>query len=121
MLLPLTFGIGLGSLTTGQLVTKTGRTAVFPTFGLTVTTLGLGTLAFGISHLSVDEMPWAFGVVAVFMGTVMGVVQITVQTVAGPRMLGTGAAMVPRFPFRRRGFRHGRSRRSIVFLSRACR
>jgi hypothetical protein len=28
------------------------------------------------------------------MGTVMGVVQVTVQTVSGPRMLGTGAAMV---------------------------
>ena len=39
-------------------------------------------------------MPWAFGLVALFMGTVMGVVQITVQIVAGPRMLGTGAAMV---------------------------
>jgi hypothetical protein len=28
------------------------------------------------------------------MGTVMGVVQLTVQVVAGPRRLGTGAAMV---------------------------
>lgn len=28
------------------------------------------------------------------MGTVMGVVQVTIQAVAGPRMLGTGAAMV---------------------------
>jgi MFS family permease len=93
-LLPLTFGIGLGSLITGQLVTKTGRTGVFPTFGLMVTTAGLVTLAFGISHLSVGELPWTFGFVAVFMGTVMGVVQITVQVVAGPRMLGTGAAMV---------------------------
>ena len=94
MLLPLTFGIGLGSLTTGQLVTKTGRTAIFPTFGLAVTTAGLALLAFTMSHLSVGEMPWAFGFIAVCMGTVMGVVQITVQLVAGPRMLGTGAAMV---------------------------
>ena len=29
-----------------------------------------------------------------FMGTVMGVVQVTVQAVSGPRLLGTGAAMV---------------------------
>ena len=28
------------------------------------------------------------------MGTVMGVVQVTVQAVSGPRLLGTGAAMV---------------------------
>jgi len=94
MLLPLTFGIGFGSLTTGQLVSKTGRTAVFPTYGLIAATVGLVALAFGVSHLSVGEMPWAFGLVAVCMGTVMGVVQITVQSVAGPRMLGTGAAMV---------------------------
>ena len=39
-------------------------------------------------------MAWAFCAVALFMGTVMGVVQVTVQTVSGPRLLGTGAAMV---------------------------
>jgi predicted MFS family arabinose efflux permease len=94
MLLPLTFGIGLGSMITGQLVTKTGRTAIFPTYGLIGATAGLLALAFGISHLSLGKMPWAFVGIAVCMGTVMGVVQITVQTVAGPRMLGTGAAMV---------------------------
>src|SRR6202035_1666334 len=35
-----------------------------------------------------------FGATACFMGTVMGVVQVTIQAVAGQRMLGTGAAMV---------------------------
>jgi EmrB/QacA subfamily drug resistance transporter len=94
MLLPLTFGIGIGSMTTGQLVTRTGRTAIYPTFGLIGATLGLVTMAFGISHLSVRAMPWAFCFIALFMGSVMAVVQITVQTAAGPRMLGTGAAMV---------------------------
>jgi EmrB/QacA subfamily drug resistance transporter len=94
MLLPLTFGIGIGSMITGQLVTRTGRTAVYPTYGLTGATLGLVAIAFGISYLSVGAMPWAFGLVTLFMGSVMAVVQITVQTTAGPRMLGTGAAMV---------------------------
>jgi MFS family permease len=94
MLLPLTFGIGTGSMITGQLVTRTGRTAVYPTIGLTGATLGLVVMAFSISYLSVGAMPWAFCLVALFMGSVMAVVQITVQTAAGPRMLGTGAAMV---------------------------
>jgi EmrB/QacA subfamily drug resistance transporter len=94
LLLPLTFGIGIGSMITGQLVTRTGRTAIFPTSGLSLATLGLVLLAFVISHLSLGQLPWAFGVVALCMGSVMAVVQITVQTVAGPRMLGTGAAMV---------------------------
>jgi EmrB/QacA subfamily drug resistance transporter len=94
LLLPLTFGIGLGSMITGQLVTKTGRTAIFPTCGLMVATAGLLFVAFWIPHLSTGELPWVFGLIALCMGTVMGVVQITVQVVAGPRMLGTGAAMV---------------------------
>ena len=38
MLLPLTFGIGVGSLITGQIVTRTGRTAVFPSLGLPAAT-----------------------------------------------------------------------------------
>jgi EmrB/QacA subfamily drug resistance transporter len=94
MLLPLTFGIGVGSMITGQIVTRTGRTAVFPSIGLPAATLGLLFLAFWTPHLSVTVLPWAWCIIAICMGTVMGVVQLTVQSVAGPRRLGTGAAMV---------------------------
>jgi len=94
LLLPLTFGIGVGSMITGQIVTRTGRTAVFPTYGLMAATLGLLLVAFSIPHLTTGELPWVFCAVALCMGTVMGVVQVTVQAVSGPRMLGTGAAMV---------------------------
>ncbi len=94
MLLPLTAGIGIGSMTTGQLVTRTGFTAPFPTYGLIGATVGLCLLAFFIPHLSATQIAWALGGVALFMGTVMGVVHVTVQTVAGPRLLGTAAAMV---------------------------
>ncbi len=94
LMLPLMFGIGIGSLVTGQLVTRTGRTAVFPSYGYVAATAGLLFLAFWIPHLSLGALPWVFGAVACFMGTVMGVVQVTVQAVAGQRMLGTGAAMV---------------------------
>jgi hypothetical protein len=51
-------------------------------------------LAYFIPQLSAGQIAWAFGGVALFMGTVMGVVQVTVQTESGPRLLGTGAAMV---------------------------
>ncbi len=94
MLLPLTAGIGIGSMTTGQLVTRTGYTAPFPTYGLIGATVSLVLLAFFIPYLSAGQIAWAFGGVALFMGTVMGVVQVTVQTESGPRLLGTGAAMV---------------------------
>ena len=94
MLLPLTAGIGIGSMATGQLVTRTGRTAPFPTYGLIGATTSIFLLAIFITHLTAGQLAWGFGLVALFMGTVMGVVQITVQTVAGPRLLGTAAAMV---------------------------
>ena len=94
LMLPLMFGIGIGSLVTGQLVTRTGRTAIFPTVGLAAATAGLLFIAFYVPRLSLTALPWVFGATALFMGTVMGVVQVTVQFVAGQRMLGTGAAMV---------------------------
>jgi EmrB/QacA subfamily drug resistance transporter len=94
MLLPLTFGIGLGSMITGQMVTRTGRTAIYPSCAMPLATLGLLCLAFWTPHLSVAALPWVWGGIAFFMGSVMGVVQLTVQVVAGPRRLGTGAAMV---------------------------
>ena len=94
LLLPLMFGIGIGSLVTGQLVTRTGRTAMFPSYGYLAATGGLVFLAFWLPHLSLRMLPWVFGGIAMFMGTIMGVVQVTVQAVAGQRMLGTGAAMV---------------------------
>jgi hypothetical protein len=75
-------------------VTRTGYTAIFPTFGLMGATVGLLFVAFWIPYLSTGEMAWAFCVIALFMGSVMGVVQVTVQAVSGPRLLGTGAAMV---------------------------
>ena len=94
LLLPLTFGIGIGSLITGQIMTRTGRTAIFPSFGLPAATLGLLFLAFYTPQLSTSVLPWAWGAIALCMGTVMAVVQLTVQSVSGPRRLGTGAAMV---------------------------
>src|ERR1700719_2091708 len=94
LLLPLTFGIGLGSVITGQLVTRHGRTAIYPSYGYVAATAGLLFLAFWVPHLTLSQLPWVFGGTALFMGTVMGVVQVTVQAIAGQRMLGAGAAMV---------------------------
>ena len=94
LLLPLMFGIGIGSLVTGQLVTRTGRTAVFPSYGYIAASAGLLLAAFSMPYLTLTQLPWVLGAIAIFMGTVMGVVQVTVQAVAGQRMLGTGAAMV---------------------------
>lgn len=94
LLLPLTFGIGVGSLITGQIVTRTGLTTLFPSIGLPLATAGLVALAFWTPYLTVAQLPWAWCAISMCMGTVMGVVQLTVQAVGGPRRLGTVAAMV---------------------------
>jgi EmrB/QacA subfamily drug resistance transporter len=94
LLLPLTIGIGAGSMFTGRLISRTGVTAIIPFYGLIVVTCCLLFLAFRASDLPVKSLPWIFGVNALFMGTVMGVVQVTVQTAAGPQMLGAAAATV---------------------------
>jgi MFS family permease len=94
LLLPLLFGIGLGSMLTGRSVSRTGLTAIFPSVGLIFATLSLLAFAFLAGHLG----NWWFGAfllcIGAFMGTVMGVVQLTVQNAAGPSSLGTAAASV---------------------------
>jgi EmrB/QacA subfamily drug resistance transporter len=94
LILPLTIGVGAGSIVTGQLITRTGYTAVFPSFGLIAATATLLLLAFYSPHMPLSALPWILGANAFFMGTVMGVVQVTVQLVGGPQMLGAAAATV---------------------------
>ena len=94
LLLPMTVGIGIGSLTTGRIVGRTGRTAVFPSVGLGLVATGLLAASFAAQYLDATQVAWSFGFIAVFMGTVMGVVQLTVQLAAGSRQLGAGAATV---------------------------
>ena len=94
LLLPFTVGIGIGALLTGRIVSRTGRTAIFPSCGMAVVAASLIVLAFSVAGMSPTEIGWAFGFVALFMGTVMGVVQLTVQVTSGARELGAGSATV---------------------------
>jgi len=94
LLLPLTAGIGVGSLFTGRMIAATGRTTIFPEIGLSFS-LGL-SIAFALlaPRLSLGVLPWLLGVTALSFGTGMPVVQMTVQTIAGPKFLGAAAASV---------------------------
>jgi len=94
MLVPLMVGVGIGSMITGRIVTRTGRLSVLPSYGLIVVTANLLALAFWAPRLSASVLPWILLWNGLFMGTVMGVVQVTVQSVAGPAMLGAAAASV---------------------------
>src|SRR5262252_858203 len=94
LLVPLTIGIGVGSLLTGRLVSKTGRTTVFPVVGLALVTINLAMLALWMQTLSETALGWLLLWNGLCMGTVMGVVQVTVQFASGPLRLGEAAASV---------------------------
>ena len=93
-LLPMMAGVGTGSMTTGQIVSRTGRTAIVPSCGLLVVIAGLLVLAFFADRMTNLELSLFLAFTALFIGTVMGVVQVTVQSAAGSAMLGTAAASV---------------------------
>jgi EmrB/QacA subfamily drug resistance transporter len=94
LLVPLTIGIGAGSLITGRLVSKTGLTTVFPVVGLTLVTANLLILTFWAATLGTYALAGLLLWNGLFMGTVMGVVQVTVQSDAGTLRLGEAAASV---------------------------
>lgn len=68
LLVPLTIGIGIGSLITGRLVSRTGLTTLFPVVGLAVTTLCLVALALFAGQMSTTELTGLFLLLGAFMG-----------------------------------------------------
>ena len=94
MLMPVSIGIGIGSITTGRLVSRTGLTMVFPSYGLIGATLGLGLFATLSEQLTIMQVAVILSVSSIFLGTVMTVVQVTIQTAAGRKSLGAAAGSV---------------------------
>ena len=94
MLLPLVFGIGAGSMLTGRIVSRTGLTTIFPSIGLVLAWATLVAFAVNAEHLSLSQLPWPLFICGLFMGTVMGVVQVTVQNAAGAASLGSAVGSV---------------------------
>ena len=94
LIVPMTVGIGIGSIITGTIVSRTGRTAIMPSWGLVFVCLGLATIAFFAPRFRPIELSASLGLMALFLGTVMSVVQVTVQMAAGQARLGAAAAAV---------------------------
>ena len=94
LMLPLTALGAVGSLLTGRTISRTGRTAIFPSIAMPVVAVMMAFIAIAGPSLSLYALPWLFGVVALCNGTAMTVVQITVQVLAGPNQLGVAAASV---------------------------
>lgn len=90
MILPLTFGVVIGSTTTGRLISKFGRPKWIPVIGLSIVSTAL---------LSLSLLPPLFTVIAVLgffcglgLGTVMPTSQVVIQTRAGRERLGVASA-----------------------------
>ena len=94
LLLPLTASVSSGSVITGWLISRTGRTAILPGVGLVVTAATLVVLAIWSPHLSRVQMSWILALGGVCQGSAMITAQITVQMVAGTRQLGAASASV---------------------------
>ena len=94
LLVPLTVGIGVGSLITGRLVSKTGLTTIYPIGGLMLATANFLVLALWASAMNRAQFAVVLLLSGLFMGTVMGVVQVSVQSAAGQARLGEAAASV---------------------------
>nr|WP_294514572.1 MFS transporter [uncultured Rhodopila sp.] len=94
LLIPLTGAVSLGSVLTGWLISRTGRTAVFPTFGLAITAASLIGLAIWAPSLSRTQLAWLLAFGSLSQGSAMITAQITVQAVAGFQQLGAAAASV---------------------------
>lgn len=94
LLIPLTGVVGSGSVLTGWLILRTGRLAIFPAIGLSVTTLTLVALAIWAPSLYRGQLSWLLALGGLAQESAMITAQIVVQAVAGPRQLGAAATSV---------------------------
>ncbi|MBS0242430.1 MAG: MFS transporter [Proteobacteria bacterium] len=94
LLLPLMISIGTGSIITGQVVARTGLAMIIPSFGMIVAVVLLQMLSLGAGRLGITQLLVLEAFIGLFLGTVMGVVQLTVQRVAGKASLGAAAASI---------------------------
>lgn len=91
LLLTLGVGVGIGSAVVGRLITRTGRTMLFPSLGMTGGCTAVVALAFLAGPISVSQLPWLFIWISICAGTVMSVLQTNVQNVAGPTSFGAAS------------------------------
>ena len=94
LMLPFTAGVGIGSIMAGRLISVTGRTALIPGLSFLVTFTAYVAAGIWAAQLDRAELAWLIAAGGFFQGTAMPVAQITVQHLAGPRMLGAAAGSV---------------------------
>ncbi|APZ50375.1 MFS transporter [Salipiger abyssi] len=94
LMLPITVGIGTGAFVTGRLMSRSGRTTLYPVTGLICAAGLLLFLSRNLSELPDLGISLVFMLVSACLGSIMGVVQITVQMEAGVPRLGIATSSV---------------------------
>ena len=94
LLIPLSGAVSSGSVLTGWLISRTGRVAIFPAVGLSITAATLIALAIWAPSLSRVQLSWLLAIGGLMQGSAMLTAQIVVQAATGPRQLGAAAASV---------------------------
>lgn len=94
LMLPLTALTAVGSLVTGQMISRTGYTAIIPSIGQAGCAALVVVLALFGPALSLIQLSFLLGGIALCSGTAMPVVQVTLQLLAGPKQLGAASASV---------------------------
>ncbi len=94
ILLPLTGGIAVGALISGRIMARTGGLMILPSVGMTGLAVALAGLALLLPVIPTAWLPVCFGLISPLLGTVMPIVQTTVQLAAGGSQLGAAASSV---------------------------
>lgn len=94
MLLVFSAAIALSSIVVGRFVTRTGLTMIFPVWGMFFTTLMFIYIGLYASRLSLSGLYVTMALLAIAMGTVMTVCQVTIQAAAGRRLLGAASGSI---------------------------
>jgi EmrB/QacA subfamily drug resistance transporter len=91
-LLPLTGGLMVGSVISGQLISRTGRYKIYPVLGAAFTVVGL----FLLHYVGVDTAFWHTGVYMAIMGLGLGFIlqpiTLAVQNAMSPREIGVATS-----------------------------
>ncbi len=92
LLLPLTLGIMVGSIFSGQVISRTGRYRIFPIIGAGLLTLALFTFHF----IAYDTPLWQTMIVMVFFGLGLGFnfqpLTLAVQNAVPPQQIGVATS-----------------------------
>jgi EmrB/QacA subfamily drug resistance transporter len=115
LMVPLMVGVLIASVSSGQIVTRTGRYKIFPVIGSVLVVLGmwlLSNLGIGTSHvtMSLDMVVLGAG-----MGMSMQILVLATQNALPPHQIGTGTAAVTFF--RSLGGAFGTSLFGAVFIA----